>query len=72
LCKSVGGNNIKMMTITDNVGLALNYYDMLSFHQKKDIRNRQILKWEVDQLKKSELDKKVSELLREQDDRKKK
>jgi len=61
-----------MMTITDNVGLSLNYYDMLSFHQKKDIRNRQILKWEVDQLKKSELDKKVSELLKEQDDRKKK
>ena len=29
LCQSLGENNVKLLTITDNVSLTLNYYEML-------------------------------------------
>ena len=51
LCQSLGENNIKVLTITDKVELALNYYEMLQLHMKKEFRDRQMVRAEREKMK---------------------
>ena len=50
----MGGNNIKLLTITENVEVSLTYYEMLQMHMKKDVRDRMMIKHEIDKLTKEE------------------
>lgn len=50
LCQSLGGNNVKLLTITENVEVSLSYYEMLQIHLKKDVRDRAMIKSEMDKL----------------------
>ena len=40
LCKSMGGNDVKLFTITDKIQYSLTYYETLKLYLKKDIRDR--------------------------------
>jgi hypothetical protein len=50
LCQSLGGNNVKLLTITENVEVSLTYYEMLQIHLKKDVRDRAMIKNEIEKL----------------------
>ena len=55
LCKSVGGADIKMLTITENILSSFTYYDMLSIFAKKDLRDRHNIKQMVDKMSNQDL-----------------
>jgi len=55
LCKSLGGADIKMMTITENVELCLNYYDHLTLKSRLPANEKHIIKYGIDTMKKLEL-----------------
>ena len=38
--KSLGGNDVRLITITDGIRLGINYYDMLKLNLKKEVRDR--------------------------------
>lgn len=46
----MGGNEIKLLTITDNIKHCLDYYDQLRMHQKKDMRDRFSVRSEVEKI----------------------
>ena len=50
LCKSMGGNDVRLITITENVRHSLSYYESLKLHLKKDVRDRFTIKSEIDKL----------------------
>jgi hypothetical protein len=54
LCKTLAGNDIQLMTITENVKLSLNYYEHLRIQQKKDFRDRYTIIQEVEKMGVSE------------------
>ena len=40
LCKSLAGNECKLLTITENIKFCLDYYELLKIYSKKDVRDR--------------------------------
>ena len=44
LCKSMGGNDVRLITITENVRHSLNFYESVKLHLKKDLRDRFTIK----------------------------
>ena len=46
----MGGNDVRLVTITENVRHSLNYYESLKLHLKKDVRDRFTIKAEIDKL----------------------
>ena len=44
-----------MLTITDNVGMHFNYYDMLILRNKKESRDRLLIRNEVENMRRDEL-----------------
>lgn len=50
LCKSAGGNDIQLMTITENVGLSLTYFEHLKMQQKKDVRDRYSILQDIEKM----------------------
>ena len=50
LAKSMGGNDVRLFTITEDVRHSLNYYDCLRLHLKKDLRDRFAIKNEIDKM----------------------
>jgi len=40
LCKSLGGNECKMLTITENVEFSISYFELLRMKYKKDKMDR--------------------------------
>ena len=49
LCKSLGGNDIQLLTITENIKFSFNYYDQLKI-LKRDFRDRYTVKNEMERL----------------------
>ena len=40
MCKTLGGNEVKLLTITENVEFCLNYFELLKMKFKKDKMDR--------------------------------
>ena len=65
LCKSLGGADIKMLTITENALLNLPFHDHLWMHFKSEQRERYMLKFDIEQrMKNSERINTVKELVK--------
>ena len=50
LCKSLGGNECKLLTITENVEFCLNYFELLKIKYKKEVRDRACIRQEIEKL----------------------
>lgn len=46
----MGGNDTRLITITENVRHSLNFYESVKLHLKKDVRDRFTIKAEIDKL----------------------
>jgi len=63
LCKSLGGADIKMLTITENILSSFTFYDMLSIYAKKDLRERFNIKQMVEKMNTQDINIKVQDFL---------
>ena len=50
LCKSLGQNDVRMLTITDGIKDSLNYYESLQLFLKKEVRDRYMIKSDIDKM----------------------
>ena len=46
----MGGNDVRLITITDDVRHSLNFYESVKLHMKKDVRDRFSIKTEIEKL----------------------
>lgn len=50
LCKSLGQNDVKMLTITDGIKDSLNYYESLQLFLKKEVRDRYMIRSDIEKM----------------------
>ena len=46
----MGGADVKMLTITENIELNMDYYKMIQIFHKRDVRDRFMIKADMDKL----------------------
>ena len=65
LCKSAGGNDIQQLTITENIGLSMTYFEHLKIQQKKDMRDRYAILQDIEKMSPTERKDKQAKNLEE-------
>ena len=63
LCKSLGQNDVKMLTITDGIKDSLTFYESLQMFIKKEVRDRYMIKNDIDKLMDKERKKQIGSRL---------
>jgi hypothetical protein len=63
LCKSVGGADLKMLTITENALSSFTYFDLMTIFTKKELRDRFNIRQQVDRVSPTEARRMIADIL---------
>ena len=63
LCKSLGGADIKLLTITENVELNMDYYKLIQIFHKKEVRDRYMIKSDLNKLTQEDIESRIEKLV---------
>jgi len=59
----MGGADVKLLTITENVEINMDYYKLIQIFHKREVRDRYLIKSELDNLTQEDIEGKVEKLV---------
>ena len=59
----MGGADVKMLTISENIELNMDYYKMIQIFHKRDVRDRFMIKADMDKLTQADIEQKIEKLV---------